>query len=225
MRQPLAIARLQIFLCLGVFLSSCFARVEKLEKKVDGLTERINVQDEAIKRIADENKQQWARLNCKSDKVREFLKACEEQGDGAECSPRAIDGAMDFIDSQPYVSLYLRPNQSPHTMIALRRGQLVELIKFIYLFPTTRFLIIVQPRGEGGAFDAEARRAGDEISQYLRFSLRLPSNRPVLGPLILPCKTKTNWISHYGGRYDVAQNGEPPKKEERIRIWVFRSDC
>jgi hypothetical protein len=163
-------------------------------------------------------------MNCNKEDVRDFLKACEEGG-GDECSPKAIDGAMSFLDSQDYVSIYLRPGQRAFMMAPLRRGQLIKLTRRNYLFPTTRFLIIVQPRGELDAQLEEARRIGEDVSQFLRYDLRLPENRPVLGPYIRPCKSKEKWISHYGDRYDLPQASEPQKKEERIRIWCFRTDC
>lgn len=204
---------------------SCFERIEKAEKKIESLAAGLQAQADEIKRQAKAIEQQWARINCKNERVREFLKVCEDGANTGECPAKAIDGALEFLDSQPYVTLYLRPENPVTSMIKLRRGQLVELIKPLYLFPTTCFLIIVQPRAEGPSFDTEARRVGDELSQSLRFDLRLPANRPILGPLIMPCKSKAAWISHYGGRYDLFQPGEPPKREDRIRLWVFRCDC
>lgn len=210
---------------LCFFLLSCFQQIEVLEKKVDALSEHQRTQDAELKRLSQQIDRQWARINCKNEKVREFLQACEAGGDSGECSAKAVDGALEFLDSQPYVTVYLRPEHPLPSLIRMRRGQLVELVKPLYLFPTTRFLIIAQPRGEGSAFDTEARRVGEEVSQYLRFDLRLPADRAVMGPLLMPCKSKSSWMSHYGGRYDHHQPGEPPKKEDRVRLWVFRCDC
>lgn len=223
--RPLAFTVYLASLGLAGLHVSCFGQVEALDKKVDALIAQKQAQDAELKRLAQQIDRQWARINCKNEKVREFLQACEQSGDNGECSAKAVDGALEFLDSQPYVTLYLRPEHPTPSLIKMRRGQLVELVKPLYLYPTTRFLIIAQPRGEGASFDTEARRAGDEISQYLRFDLRLPADRPVMGPLVMPCKSKSSWMSHYGGRYDHHQPGEPPKKEDRVRIWVFRCDC
>lgn len=209
----------------GCFQASCFQRIEKVERRMDGFAETQQAQEERIRHLAAEVKEQLGRLHCKNERVREFLKACEQSGDTGECGAKAVDGAMDFLHTQTYVTLYLRPDTPSTSIIKMRRGQLFELIKPLYLFPSTRFLIIVQPRGEGASFDTEARRAGDDVSQYIRFDLRLAADKPVLGPLIMPCKTKASWMAFYGGYYDRAQPGEPPKREERIRIWVFRVDC
>ncbi len=220
MRRTLVMA-----LTLSAFLCSCSQRIAKLEQEVVELKDQQRKdRAELEKRIEQDNAALWAKVSCKNEKVRDFLQACKE-GDGTECSPKAIDGAMAFLDTQPYVTLYLKPRQAATTMIALRRGQLVELIKTLYLYPTTRFLIIVQPRADDAEHQEEAQHIGDDVSQYLRFTLRLPGNRAVMGPYILPCKTKTNWIAHYGTRHDVPQAGEPPEKENRIRVWVFRTDC
>jgi hypothetical protein len=220
MQRPIVMA-----LCLTALFCGCSARIANLEHEVVVLKEtQRKDRAELEKRIEEDNKALWAKVSCKNDRVRDFLQACKE-GEGVECSPKAIDGAMAFLDTQPYVTLYMKPNQAATMMITLRRGQLIELIKTLFLYPTTRFLIIVQPRGDDAKHQEEAQRAGDEISQYLRYTLRLPPNRAVLGPYILPCKSKTNWIAHYGTRYDVPQPGEPPEKENRIRVWVFRTDC
>lgn len=224
MHPTLAMTRRQTLLMLGGLLTGCGGKIVKLEQRIDTLAEHDKAQDDELKRLAEENQKQWAKMNCNSEDVRDFLKACEG-GDGTQCSPKAIDGAMAFLESQDYVSLYLRPDQRAFMMIPLRRGLLIKLTKRIYLFPTTRFLIIVQPRTETEAHQEEARHLGEDVAQFLRFDLRLPQNRPILGPYILPCKSKVKWISHYGDRYDIAQPQEPQDKNNRIRIWCFRTDC
>lgn len=220
----LGIPRRQYIMLMGGLFAGCMDRVVKLEGRLDGIEGHAKEQDEELKRLADENKRQWAKMNCNSEDVRDFLKACE-QGNGEQCSQTAIDGSMAFLNSQDYVTIYLRYDQRAYMMTQLRRGLLIKQIRRNYLFPTTRFLIIVQPRGEDQAKQEEARRIGEDLSQYLRFDLHLPADRPVLGPHILPCRTKRNWISHYGDRYDQPQPGEPQKKEDRVRIWCFRTDC
>ena len=214
-----------IAMCWVTLLCGCIARIAKLEQNIAELSNKQK-QDKAEleKRLTEENKELWTKVSCNSEKVRDFLQACKD-GEGGECSTKAIDGAMAFLDSQHYVTIYVKPNLVAASVIALRRGQLLELIKPLYMHPTTRFLIIVQPRSDDQLHQAEAEQAGSEVSQYLRFTVRLPGNRETLGPYILPCKNKANWINHYGTRYDMPQPGEPPEKENRIRVWVFRTDC
>lgn len=196
-----------------------------LRQDIELLKAKDRDHDTELKRLAAENETQWSKMNCNSEDVRDFLKACE-QGDGSQCSPKAIDGAMAFLDKQDYVTLYLRPDQRAFMMTALRRGLLIKLTRRNYLFPTTRFLIIVQPRGsDDQVYQEEARRVGEDISQFMRYELKLPQNRPILGPHLLPCKSKVNWIAHYGDRYDVPQPNEPQDKNNRVRVWIFRTDC
>ena len=209
-------------LFVSTMLASC---LDSVKQDIEQLKAKDRDHEVELKRLAAENETQWSKMNCNSEDVRDFLKACE-QGDGSQCSPKAIDGAMAFLDKQDYVSLYLRPDQRAFMMTALRRGLLIKLTRHNYLFPTTRFLIIAQPRGaDDEAHQEEARRVGEDISQFLRYELKLPQNRPVLGPYLLPCKSKVNWISHYGDRYDLPQPNEPQDKNNRVRIWVFRTDC
>ena len=222
--RSLAISRRRYLFLAGGFVAGCIERTAKLEGRVTAIEGHAQETDAEVKRLAELNKKQWARINCTKEEVRDFLKACE-QGANDQCSQTAVDGSMAFLDSQDHVTIYLRYDQTAYAMTQLRKGLLLKQMSRNYLFPTTRFLIIVQPRGDDQAKLDEAQRIGEDLIQYIRYELHLPADRPILGPYVLPCKTKRNWITRYADYYDLPRPGEPPKKEDRVRIWCFRTDC
>lgn len=195
-----------------------------LLRQMEELRKTQEQQDAEIKRLSEENHRQWSKMNCKNEEVSEFLRACEGAGDAATCSPKAVEGAIAFLNTHDYVTMYLRPDQRAYTMAPLRRGQLVKLTRHNYLFPTTRFLIIGLPRSDEPAHQKEALKLGEDLSQYMRYDLRL-GNRPILGPFLMPCQTKVSWINTSSDRYDRPVGNEPIDKHNRVRLWCFRSDC
>jgi hypothetical protein len=144
----------------------------------------------------------WGRMECGNDRVRRFLSEC---------------------DSQAHTTLYVR-NQGPTAPVPFRIGHLSLLTELRNIHPTTRFLVLVQPRSEGSEAEQEARRIGKDVVAYLRNDYKIPSNVKIVGPVALPCKLKAEQLKSYMSRNDRPRSGEAPEKE-RLRAWIFRTDC
>ena len=66
-----------------------------------------------------------SRLDCNNNQVRDFLKACEEGSD--VCSDQGADNALAFMDSQPYVLMFLRSTLETQDLNSTRVGQIMTL--------------------------------------------------------------------------------------------------
>lgn len=166
-----------------------------------------------------------SRAVCDNEKLRAFLKECEE---GSEvCSDKGVENAWKFIISQPGVVLYLRPHAGEKGIVQTRRGQLMSTCDPKTWLPSTRFLILVKPRSESSEHHEEAMRIGREVRNYLTDEL-FPNQKDLrtLGPKTLPCKMKVEEVSNYSGNplpYPI--KGEPQGREPAVRVWVYRTDC
>lgn len=201
------------------------ARIEELEK-TNHLT-KLNLFERMIQLEAQhdqDNRKVWSRFNCKERNVYEFLKQCEG-GESATCTESSMAAALSFMDSQPFSVIYLRPEIGIRGLHPVRKGQLLQLSDMRSQTQSTRYLILVQPRGETPEDQAEALAGGRELLKYLRTDINLPKLVQVIGPTLLPCKLKMEQLKHYGRRVDLAQIGEPQANEPRLRLWVFRTDC
>lgn len=184
-----------------------------------------------IGQLQEENKALRADLDkmaesfyCTNDDVRAFIKRCEKTpGVALQCSDEAIAGALAFLDNQPYAAFYLRPN-GINSLTKVRNGQLIELVDIGNLRKSTRFLILVQPRGETAEAIEEASTIANGVYQYMRTELGLAGGYPVYQH-VLPCKIKAETMRRYMRRADRPQTGEPTEKEPRLRVWVFRTAC
>ena len=182
-----------------------------LEKAKDELKFVSFSTDFSIRQIA-------SRVECDNTRVRDFLKECEE---GSEvCSQDGVANALKFMDTQPYVQLFLRPDVGIKNLLNTRRGQLMSLGDTHNWKPSTRFLILVQPRTDAEDHAKEALQLGRDVSGLLRTEIGVGKRIPILGPRVLPCKLKSEQLSHYSRRFDKPVKGEP-----RVRVFVFRTDC
>lgn len=171
-----------------------------------------------------DNRKIWSRLNCKEQKVYDFLKQCEGN-DSQVCSDTALAAALNFMDTQPFAVVYLRPDVGIKGLHPVRKGQLLQLSDPRTQSQSTRYLILVQPRGETPGDQEEALAAGRDLLRYLRTDITLAKNIPIIGPSLLPCKLKQEQLRHYTRKVDLPQIGEPQSDEPRLRFWVFRTDC
>jgi len=181
---------------------------EELERVKGGLTIEINAL--------------WGRLECGNERVKRFLSECERGSD--TCSEDGVANALAFMDSQPHTTMYLR-TQGPIQPVPFRLGNLGFLTEARNFHPTTKFLVLVQPRAEGSEGEREAKRIGKEVVEYVRSEFKVPSGIKILGPLTLPCKLKADQLKSYMSRNDRPRLGEPSEKEGRLRVWIFRTDC
>lgn len=165
------------------------------------------------------------RVNCTNDAVRDFMRRCEGP-DSPGCSDQAIAGATSFMVTQPNVLSWMRPKGGNSSLVQMRRGELSELVDLPNLFTTTKFLILVQPRGTTSKMIEEADLIGNQILQFIRVDLGVGGTRRIFGPHLLPCPLKGDAMSHYFTRKKYrAQPTEPQEGEPRVAVWVFRTDC
>lgn len=201
-------------------------RAEMVELRAKQREDATRLQDEitVAKHFTEFSLRQLSsRVECDNSRVRDFLKSCE---DGAEaCSEQGLANALTFMDTQPYVMLFTRPGIGIKGLSNIRRGQLMTLGESKNWRPSTRFLVLVQPRSEIPEHRDEALKLGRELSTFARDELAIGKKYPILGPHMLPCKLKVEHLSHFSRRYDRPLAGEPTGKEPVVRMWLFRTDC
>lgn len=169
--------------------------------------------------------QLWGRIECNNHDVGQFISACEVDGD-LGCTPEAMNVAMSFMSTQHYVSLYLRPGDPVETLAFQRRGQVAVLTDPQFQHPSTKYLILVQPRSDSESAVREARVLGSWfIERQLRKKFGILSTVKVIGPRVLPCKLKQEQLKGFMRRWDFPVEEEPKDKEPRVRLFVFRTDC
>ena len=194
------------------------ARQRANERQLQAQIERLKVNlDIELQRIA-------SRVECHSDRVRDFLKECEA---GTEvCSEQGLANAFQFMITQPYVTIYLKPTAGIKGLVATRKGQLVTMGDPKNWLPSTRFLILVQPRADTSQMYEEALRIGREVQRYLAGDLFSDEKGlKILGPKVMPCKMKAEEVANHIRRLDTPVKGEPTGRDPSLRIWVFRTDC
>lgn len=188
---------------------------QKLRDELDALRTRQEMDTARI----------WGKVNCTNDQVRDFVKRCET-GESANCSTDAWGSAIAFMSTQPYMHMYLRPKTGLRGLTPFRQGQILSLIESHNLFPTTKFLMVVQPVSEAPKHVDEALEVGNDLRQHLYLTLRLPRSVKLIGPQLIPCKLKADAItSQYSKHLLRVRPGEPTDSEPRVRIWLFRTDC
>lgn len=225
------VGKVALSLLLGPLLGGCVslqqyqslvAAQERQKQKLDELellmTRLKSLHEMEIRKL-------WGEVNCGDQHVRDFLRECQQDPDSSACSDEAVGKAMAFMNTQPYVSLFLRPTEGARGVTAVRRGQLMTLMDLKDIHPSTKVLLLIQPRAERPELYDEARRIGNEVSQYLHTDIGLPKFVPMLGPRTIPCSYKQEQLRRFSKRLDTEQPGEPNYREPRVRVWVFRTDC
>lgn len=229
--RPWFFAAMVVSLCGCTFVSKKeFEAFKELQRDANShnttehFTLRQMIERERTLREADV-RQVASRAACDNEKLREFLRECEEGSD--VCSEKGVNNAWKFITTQPGVELFLRPHSGGKGIIATRRGQLLSLVDPKTWLPSTRFLILVKPRSDSAEHHEEAIRVGREVKNYLVEDLL--SNRKnvhILGPKAMPCKMKMEEVNNYTGLpLPYPLKGEPQSRDPTVNIWVFRTDC
>lgn len=224
-------------LALGVLValfSDCswparIAELERQNKEQKGRLDYLADQDLAEKlaglehQIDETRREASAAKYCSSEEVRAFMKECESGSN--LCAEKGLGNAMAFMDSQIYISFYLRPDEGIKSLHSVRRGQLIGHTDQRFTHPSTRYLILVQPRSDSAEHITEAGKIGDQVWRFLKSEMPLGKYLRILDPRILPCKMKREHVSRYLRKLDKAQKGEPDEGEPRLRVFVFRTDC
>jgi hypothetical protein len=215
-----------------LFLTGCVTSLQKenqsLRERLTTIDRRLSDQEVELTRVKHtleaEISRVSSRLECHDDRVRDFIRECEQ--DSPVCSENGVANALTFMSTQPYVVQYLRPGQSfeERSMPLLRRGQLMTLADISTWRPSTKFLVLVQPRSDADPDQQAALQVGGEVKRYMREYL-IAKKYPILGPKVLPCKLKAEQLAKYFKRNDLPAKGEPRENEPHVRIWIFKTDC
>lgn len=210
----------------GKHLASLQIELANLRIAHDSLRRELAVQTLRISAQHDsEIRKLWAKWHCNNQQVMDFIKECENPNSPV-CSDAALAAnALKFMDLQASAVIYLRPGQGIKGLHPTRHGQLLQLCDSRFQTPSTRYLILAQPRGESSTDQDEALSLGREVLKYLRSDIGLPKLVPILGPKLVPCKLKAEQLKLYSRRVDQPMVGEPKANEPRVRLWVYRTDC
>lgn len=229
--MPRALTRRVAFLAGSVsLLSACMPagleqRLTRMEEAIGEISRnQRDAETNFNNRLDTEVSRIWGKLNCTNEQVRTFIKECES-ADSPVCSDAGLASALDFMTSQAVVTMYLRPDLGIRSLQPVRQGQLLGLADLRFLFPSTRFLILVQPRSDTQAHQDEAEKIGRQLLRYIRTEMHIPPRTMIIGPRVLPCKLKQEQLRHYGSRLHLPQVNEPTDKEPRVRLWLYRTDC
>jgi hypothetical protein len=221
------------WLCLVLWVLPGCPQVTRLESEVKRLSDELVAlrakHDDDIRverdRALSSQAKLWGRIECNNHDVGQFISACEVEGD-LGCTPEAMNVAMSFMSTQAYVSLYLRPGDPVETLAFQRRGQVAVLTDPQFQHPSTKYLVLVQPRSDSESHVREARVLGSWfIDRQLRKKFGILSTVKVIGPRVLPCKLKQEQLKGFMRRWDFPVEEEPKEKDLRVRLFVFRTDC
>jgi len=225
------------WLCLVLWALPGCPRLTRLEERLEADVKRLSDELATLRAKLNEDiraerertlsghAQIWGRIECNNHEVGQFIAACEVDGD-LGCTPEAMNVAMSFMSTQPYVSLYLRPGDPVESLAFQRRGQVAVLTDPQYQHFSTKYLILVQPRSDSESHVREARVLGSWfIDRQLRKKFGILSTVKVIGPRVLPCKLKQEQLKGFMRRWDFPVEEEPKEKDLRVRLFVFRTDC
>jgi hypothetical protein len=203
-------------------------QVDELARQLKKLRDQFDEQQNELRGMKtwydEQIRKLWSQVKCDKEQVREFVRGCE-LADSATCTPTAAANALAFMDSQPYAMMHIRPGTSVRRMHSIRRGQLVQLLALHNMRPSTKFLILIQPRSDSIEDKRDTEQIGATLVNEMRYTLRVPPGVPIIGPYMLPCKLKREQVQHYGSQLDKPLPSEPPNNEPHVRIWVFSTDC
>lgn len=194
------------------------AQLRDVQRKNRELDERQSKTESELRRI-------WSRVACNSDSVKDFLRTCEQ--DGNSCSQFEVGNSFkDFLETQEYVRLYLRPDvPMADNVVKLRQTQLEDQADSNEIHRGTRFIVLILPRSSSAQHEQEAVRMGRQLIRYLRDDIHVPHANAILGPRTLPCNYKRQELLKQRRRIDSRQSTEPPESEATLHVWVFKTEC
>jgi hypothetical protein len=165
----------------------------------------------------------FSRLDCSDQRIKEFLSECEKGNE--TCSPQAVGNAMAFMENEAPAFCMLRGDTRIESLLPIREGALMQLADPKHFHPTTRFLVLVQPRAETAEAYREAKLVGQDIVEFLRKKLDIPSKIRIMGPMTLPCKTKQEELNRYISKIARPLPAEAIDKGTRVKVFVYRTEC
>ncbi|HNN96726.1 MAG TPA: hypothetical protein PKI03_30865 [Pseudomonadota bacterium] len=219
-------------LALAPLLLSCAAanlreQVREQQTQIQELRTQLAEVNDEIVRLRDTVNQGfqalYGRLDCSDQRVKDFLSECEK---GSEtCSPQGVANALAFMENQAPAFCMLRGDTRMGSLLPIREGGLMQLADPKHFRPTTRFVVLVQPRAETPDAFREAKLVGQDLIDFLRKKLDIPAKIRILGPMTLPCKSKQDQLGGYISRIARPLPGESIDKAARVKVFVYRTEC
>jgi hypothetical protein len=168
----------------------------------------------------------WRTKLCHEPKLAQFLSDLQA-GVPEVCAAQSVESALRWMKSGDAVAAHFSPdsNTTVHALHAARKGQLKELVEPGNTFPSTRFLVLVQPSEESGDARVRAKNLGVELISMIQAELLSKQELPILGPYLLPCRLRSEVVRRFRGPMDAPLPGEPLPGNRRILVWVFKTDC
>ncbi len=221
--------------------SSVTAQFAQQDKRMQSLQQQIADAAKELQRVQlrqeNEERARWSQQLCKNTQVADFLTELQA-GIPENCTAGSNEGALLFMNSQAYAISNLWPKEEIADLHPARMGQIRDLLDPFQIYPSTRYIILVQPEAENERARNKAQDLGAALKGLLLSEWNAPldaraqtraSVRPrelrVLGPYPLPCRLRNEVSKRYNGPMDKALHGEPPEGKSRIRIWLFRTNC
>ena len=188
-------------------------RDTELQAQIEGLSREIN--------------NVWHGLKCNNAKVADFMKEIDVQCNSDQCGMRTLEQVMNFMITEDHVLIRLRYDADSSTLAPARKGQLMKVLDPQKMTPVSRILFMVLPSGDAVESKDDAMKSARLLKRYVRDSMNLGGNAPMLGPLSVTCKNKSQLMDLYSRK--IAQDKpvpeEPKPREPQVAIWVFKVDC
>lgn len=252
MLSPGAARWIQASLMLWLLASAC---TPEPEKRADtpvplppppttgkrSVEERLDEAENEIKKI-------WWEMRCKNDKVRDFMRDCEQQligGPNSQCVTENLEPTMVRMYDVPHVLVRmwatggkpavkhpptaLRSSLSAdgHVQVGgLRVSQFDEIFGAEKMATTSTVWVVYQPSSETrGDIDEAEKLARLLVRDHLVGKLHVPV-KTLRGPTPISCRSKSELLKKYAKQpRDLARPDEPQTVDLQHTIWVFRVDC
>jgi hypothetical protein len=134
---------------------------------------------------------------------------------------------MNFMTSEDHVLIRLRSDADVSTLAVARKGQLMAMLDPQRMTPVSRILFMVLPAGDAVENKDNAMKSARLLKRYVREDLKLGGTAPMLGPLSVTCKNKSQILDLYVRKsvQDKPVPEEPKPREAQVAVWVFKVDC
>jgi hypothetical protein len=136
-----------------------------------------------------------------------------------------VANAAAFLDNESPAFFMLRGDTRIQSLLPIREGSLMQLADPKNYRPTTRFVVLVQPRAETPDAYREAKLVGQDVVDFLRQKLGIPSKIRIMGPMMLPCKSKQDELNKYISKLARPLPGELFDKAYRVKVFAIRTEC
>lgn len=181
--------------------------------------------------VENDRRQRFSDKYCKDNTVARFMEALRTSPMNA-CAEVELDNALNFMHTQRWVFAWMRPHEGIAGLHPTRAGGILRNLRPEMVHASTRVLVMVQPHEESLEAMERARRLGDavrdKVKELLPEALR---QTQVMPTYFLPCTLvrSRGKLKRYkdadGTPYNESLPGEPGKKEPRVAVWIFFTDC